>query len=281
MKLLTLNAHSLVESGYSRKLLEFVQVISREQPDVIALQEVNQTASLEAVPQTLLTGYVPADPTAVIRGDHHVYQAARLLSDRGIDYSWTWLPVKRGYEIYDEGVAVMSLSPITATSTPFVSGIRDYENWKTRRLLGVQTQGNPHVWFYSVHFGWWDDEEEPFVLQWENTAAQMPPCGQIFLMGDFNNPAEIRGEGYDLIEKDGWHDSYLLAEQKDSGWTVCAAIDGWRNQHVPEQGMRIDQIWCRQPVAVRRSRVLFNQVGSPVVSDHFGVMIELEEGTEA
>ena len=47
MKLLTLNTHSLIEPDYEAKREIFVNVIANEQPDVFALQEVNQTVSAE------------------------------------------------------------------------------------------------------------------------------------------------------------------------------------------------------------------------------------------
>ena len=46
MKLLTLNTHSLIEPEYEAKREIFVEFIAKEQPDVFALQEVNQTAPL-------------------------------------------------------------------------------------------------------------------------------------------------------------------------------------------------------------------------------------------
>ena len=45
MKLLTLNTHSLIEPDYEAKRKIFVDFIAREQPEVFALQEVNQTAA--------------------------------------------------------------------------------------------------------------------------------------------------------------------------------------------------------------------------------------------
>ena len=45
MKLLTLNTHSLIEPDYEAKREAFVDFIAEEQPDVFALQEVNQTAA--------------------------------------------------------------------------------------------------------------------------------------------------------------------------------------------------------------------------------------------
>ena len=45
MKLLTLNTHSLIEPDYEAKREFFVNFIAAEQPEVFALQEVNQTAA--------------------------------------------------------------------------------------------------------------------------------------------------------------------------------------------------------------------------------------------
>lgn len=274
MKLLTLNTHSLVEENYEQKLRDFAEAVSKERPDIIALQEVNQTASEDAVPECGLAGYFPADENAVIRRDNHVYRLARILAEMGICYSWTWLPLKLGYDKYDEGIAVMSLSPIVNVSAPLVSGINDYYNWKTRKLLGICTKDAPEEWFYSVHFGWWDDPDEPFPPQWKKTSQHMLRHKKVWLMGDFNSPAEVRNEGYDMIVRDCWHDSYMLAEHKDSGITVGHVIDGWRDKIRSGTGMRIDHIWCSEKTDVKSSEVLFNRMNYPVVSDHYGVMIE-------
>ena len=47
---------------------------------------------------------------------------------------------RQGYGIYDEGLAVLSRSPILGTSQFYITGIRDYENWKTRKILGINTR---------------------------------------------------------------------------------------------------------------------------------------------
>lgn len=274
MKLLTLNTHSLVEENYEQKLRDFAEAVSKERPDIIALQEVNQTASEDAVPECDLNGYFPADKNAVIRRDNHVYRLVRILAEKGIYYSWTWLPLKLGYDKYDEGIALMSMSPIADVKAPLVSGINDYYNWKTRKLLGVCTKDAPDEWFYSVHFGWWNDPDEPFQNQWARTSQHMLCHSKVWLMGDFNSPAEVRDEGYDMIVRDCWHDSYMLAEHKDSGITVGHVIDGWRDKIHSGTGMRIDHIWCSEKADVKSSEVLFNRINYPVVSDHYGVMIE-------
>lgn len=273
MKILTLNTHSLIEENYSQKLLEFVKAIAFEKPEIIALQEVNQTIDEKTVTGEI-SGYIQCTDNVVIRRDNHVFRVSEMLNELGEKYYWTWLPLKKGYGKYQEGISVLSRSPIIETSVVLVSDIDDYDNWKTRKLIGVRTENLPDEWFFSVHFGWWNDGEEPFKKQWIKTAVQMTKYETVWLMGDFNCPAEIRNEGYDLIKKSYWFDSYELARKKDSGITVKSAIDGWRE--VDTESMRIDQIWCNKRIVVTDSRVVFNGENYPVVSDHYGVMINYE-----
>lgn len=276
IRLLTLNTHSLVEENYSRKLSDFVSAAATHKPQIIALQEVNQTACGAVADIEALKGYVPCGENITVREDNHVFNAAKLLREKGMEYSWTWLPMKRGYDKYDEGIALMSMSPIIETRVITVSAIDDYNNWKTRKIFGIRTEAAPDEWFFSVHYGWWDDTEEPFREQWKRTLAALPEAEKVWLMGDFNSPAEVRGEGYDMITYSGWHDSYRLAKEKDSGITVAKVIDGWQEKINLTEGMRIDQIWCSKKADISSSAVIFNGVNYPIVSDHYGVMIDYD-----
>ncbi len=179
---------------------------------------------------------------------------------RDCAYHWSWLPAKIGYDRYDEGMAVFSRAPITAAENLLLSQINDYNYWKTRRALGI-CAGD--VWYYAVHLGWWKDEEEPFADQWNILAAAAGAKPLAFLLGDFNSEADVRGEGYDLILRSGWQDTYRLARQRDDGYTVVQAIDGWRDAPDAAAKKRIDQIWCSQAVPVHSSRVVFGGNRSP------------------
>ncbi|MBE6585819.1 MAG: exodeoxyribonuclease III [Ruminococcaceae bacterium] len=274
MKLLTLNTHSLAEDNYKSKLETFITAVTHETPDVMALQEVNQRQDHGVVIPEEQMGYIPCFPGVVLRDGNHALAIARGLWAQGIYYHWTWLPVKRGYGIYDEGVALFSRAPILDIEHLYISKSHDYNNWKTRRLLGIRVG---ELLFYSVHLGWWDDPDEPFTTQWRKVSEHMQSKGQAFLMGDFNSPAEMRGEGYDLMRKDGWLDTFLLAGKKDSGITVSGRIAGWTHRNLPAEGARVDHILCHFPCRVLSSKVIFNGEREAVVSDHFGVMVELEE----
>ena len=308
MKILTLNTHSLAEPGYEEKIVQFADAAAAWQPDVMGFQEVNQTASAPVLPEERLKGYVRCSGFAgCIREDNHGARLAGLLEKRGLPYFWTWLPAKLGYGKYDEGLAVFSRSPLLETEGFTISCADDYNNWKTRKILGIRREEG---WFYSVHMGWWEDQEEPFSCQWDRVdrrlkgkAAEMAAeaeenaagaadgkakSGNIWVMGDFNSPAQIRDQGYDYVRRLGWKDTYSMAETRDNGITVDQVIDGWRDKLVrrepeerddPEkkeelQGMRIDFIWSLRELPVIRSRVVFNGKEYPKVSDHNGVMIE-------
>lgn len=277
MKLMTLNTHSLAEADYTSKLSAFAGSLIQIRPDIIALQEVNQTQSAPEVSRTQMmdSGYVPCTDT-LIRSDNHALNLASLLARAGLSYRWTWTMAKTGYGKYDEGLALLSRSPILDTQEFYITGTQDYSNWKTRKILGISALTEyGKEYFYSVHMGWWNDAQEPLCGQWERICRGLSPLSkeQVWLLGDFNSPAHIAGEGTDLIRSSGWFDSYDLALKKDSGITVESAIDGWREQgDIP--GMRIDYIWTNRRIKVKSSRTIFNGSSYPVVSDHFGIITE-------
>lgn len=284
MKLLTLNTHSLQEENYLQKLEQFVQTICQEKPDVVALQEVNQSVNAIVAEQKFLKRYVHCSNNEIpIRKDNHAAQVAFRLFENGITCSWTWISAKIGYGIYDEGMALLCLNgEIVQTDSFFISECQDYQYWKTRKVLGVQISGCKD-WFYTVHMGWWKDEQEPFLAQWkrfESALKQKCNTTTVWLMGDFNSPAEIKEQGYDVIKNSGWYDSYTIAQQKDKGTTVEGSIDGWKDDKHNEQkqkSMRMDYIWCNKAVPVKYSKVMFNGIKQPKVSDHYGVCIETND----
>ncbi len=276
MKLFTLNTHSLVEENYNQKLEAFVDIICNLRPDIIALQEVNQTCCEAIIAKEELAHFFPCD-SSILRKDNHAYMVTKKLQERGISYYFTWIGMKLGYNQYDEGIALLSLSPIIEADVRRISLINDYYNWKTRKILGIRTEKHPDEWFYSVHYGWWNDIEDSFQNQWAQTLAHLPSDTRVWLMGDFNNPAEVRKEGYDMISDSGWYDTYLFATKKDDGITVDKIIDGWKDKTDTPNGMRIDQIWCNQKPDIKNSTVFFNGRNGNIVSDHYGILIDCSE----
>jgi len=267
MKLLTINTHSLIEVESDKKLRVLADMIADEIPDVVALQEVNQSRRASEI------NYNPFEcDIECLREDNYAINLLNIINKKGAKYFCVWFPVKVGYERYDEGVAVLSRLPIINIDNFLVSLSDDYNCWKTRRIIGIQTVKG---WFYSVHMGWWLDNEEPFFKQWEKINSHVKNKKNVWLMGDFNSRDDIRGEGYDLIINSGWYDSYKLAEVKDNGFTVEEKIDGWSDNE--RQKMRIDYIFSNFKANIKKSEVVFNGTNKSVISDHYGVMIETKE----
>ena len=264
MKILTLNTHSHLETDYERKLAEFVKAICELKPDVIALQEVNQSIAskdCEACKGIRTIGDIP------LKNDNHLLLTINKLKEYGINYHSVWCGIKNGYPGYEEGAAVMSLSPIECVKVIRLTGDMLCNQWKKRAAVGIKTKSQ---WFYSVHTGWWNDDEEPFKKQW-NILKETEKDGSVWLMGDFNNPSDAENEGYSEILRDGWLDTYMLAANKDIGFTATTKIDGWHGAE--EKKIRIDYIFTNKKTAIESSFVIFDGKNYPKVSDHNGVIV--------
>lgn len=274
MNCLTLNTHSWHEDNQLEKISQLAEYINQQQFDIIALQEVNQTMSESGLELSSLTEsrYYSTYTDVTIRQNNFAYV---LLQQLSADYYWTWVPTHRTRQTYDEGLAILTRTPIVQASYNFVSQLQDYNNYRTRRLLTVQTIiDGQSVWIADGHYGWWHDEEH-FRGQWDRTEELLAPYQDqcILLLGDLNNVAEIRDEGYDYVMSKGWFDTYTAAIVKDEGHTVVKAIAGWENNAT---SLRIDYILTNRPLMVHSSAVALNGVNGAVVSDHLGVAVELD-----
>lgn len=259
MKILTLNTRSLQEENYRKKLDAFVRGILKEMPDLIAMQEVNQTDEAGQIDPEMLEGQYPFPGCLKICRDNRAAQVAWCLRQAGVECSWVWIPVRVGGP--DEGVAILCLGrkircvdriPISRGGEP------------ARAVLGVQVEGLED-WFYTVQMGRWDEGAERFLEQWKTLnccVASKRMCGLVWFMGDLNASDKVRGESYDAVTASGWMDTHLLAENRGDGFTV------------PEG--RRDYIWCSRKKAIRSSRILFRD---QPVWNHFALLVETKEIT--
>lgn len=107
---------------------------------MLALQEVSQSAGVPPADQALLKSlFVCPGQEPTVREDNHALRVARGLQEAGISCSWFWQPIKIGYGEYDEGMALFALNQeITEADSFYISGCREYENWKTRKVFGIR-----------------------------------------------------------------------------------------------------------------------------------------------
>lgn len=258
-KLLTLNTHSLMESQYETKLEIFINWIKRNKPDLIALQEIMQPIQGKVSNMTYINaGEIP------LKEGNHALNLVKCLPE----YNLIWLGFKRSYDKYDEGLAILTLHKIENFSVINLSPFDDYNNWKTRKALGVLVENQ---WFYSVHMGWWDDNDSPLKFELERLINGMPKKCQFWLMGDFNSIANERNKGYDLAIANNLYDTYNLALNKDNGATASTLIDGWDKKE--KQNIRIDYIFTNRKEKIESSFTVFNGDNEKRVSDHNGIVV--------
>lgn len=274
MKLMTLNTHSLLETQGEEKLRCLADFLLRERPEVIALQEVNQRMEAPPAERNRLSGFTPVQEAIPVRRGNYALELAALLREGGAEVSWTYLPVKCSWGRFDEGLALLAMGAgIAQAARCCISRSTDYEDWRTRGALAVRLEERPD-WFCCVHMGWWEDAAEPFLPQWRTLQRFLVPRrreGVVWLMGDFNAPANLRGQSYDCIAASGWHDAWTESGRTEGGETICAGIDGWEEM---QHGARIDQIWCSDPGWVADCRVVLSE---QPVSDHCGVLVTTRE----
>ncbi|ANU21462.1 endonuclease [Planococcus plakortidis] len=260
MKLLTLNCHAWHEENQLEKIRHLAQAIAEKEYDVIALQEVNQS--------------IDDEPEHVVKHDNYARVLLQELEQLGVTgYSMVWDFSHLVYGRYEEGLVILTRHPVIDEHSFFVSQSTDKHSPKTRKIVGamIHYKGQPFT-FYSCHTGWWHDVEEPFQFQADQLLGQMKTDAPAFLMGDFNNDASLEQQGYVYLLENGLHDTYTLAEEKDAGITVQGKITGWSDN---KQDLRIDLILSTEPFKVKSSKVIFNGDHKPLVSDHFGVEVQL------
>jgi maltose 6'-phosphate phosphatase len=261
MKLLTLNCHSWQEEKQFEKIKVIAKSIKEKSYDVIALQEVSQSIEAELVDDK-------------IKEDNFALILLKELEKMSIDdYKMIWDFSNIGFDIYEEGLAILTKHKIVKEESFFVSKKKDPNYWKARKVVGATIRINEQlIDFYSCHLGWWDDEEEPFQDQVDLLFESISCENLTFLLGDFNNDAFVSNEGYDYLMDKGIYDTFDLAKQKDKGVTVKGKIDGWDEN---KQNMRLDLILVNKLIDIKSFQVIFNNNNKPVVSDHYGVEVEL------
>lgn len=276
MKLLTLNVHSWLEIHQIPKIYELAQFVVREGIDLLALQEVNQFmhSPLAVEPVRFLGGN-----ERPIRQDNFALLLNQFIAElSGESYYWGWAEAHRGFGRYDEGVAVLSKAPVARLEMLNLAPSYGYTDVPRRVALALQLgkeQGG--LWLVSTHMSWWEREgahyfEDEFRLldaQMRKLAGSAP----VLLAGDFNSPAEVRGEGYDLVTSLGWVDTFTVAQRVEGEATVHKPISGW---DVLPAAQRIDFVFANTDLRVETHRVIFpDSDPEAAISDHSGLYLEI------
>ncbi|MFC4711019.1 endonuclease/exonuclease/phosphatase family protein [Enterococcus eurekensis] len=270
MKILTLNCHSWLEENKEVKFQQLVDKIIEEDFDVIALQEVNQTQGEEA--GILDEWYCFNNDTWPILRDNFALALSEALLVEDKEYYWTWGFSHLSYGRFEEGLALFSKEPLLATVTQ-VSECSDTADARRRILVSGVTETNGElVTVGSIHHSWWANDA--FKIEWQGMEkALMDNQNPLILAGDFNQIAGTVGHELVLNSPLKLKDSFEIAETTVGEATIEGPIDGW-NDH--EGSLRIDYVFVSEGIQVKNHTVTFDGVHAPLVSDHYGIMVELE-----
>ncbi|NFH89999.1 endonuclease [Clostridium botulinum] len=260
MKLLTLNCHSWQEENQIDKIKYLAKTIAENDYDAIALQEVSQSINSNVIKSNL-------------KYDNFAVLLKSELDKYNTNYNFFWDFSHIGYEKYEEGLAIFTKHNIVDEKSFFISKANDIEYWKTRRIVKLTFEyNNENIDIYSCHLGWWEDQEEPFKCQVKKLLEENTSNNTTFFMGDFNNNAFIRNEGYDYLLNKGLIDTFTISKEADNGITVRGKIDGWDEN---KEKLRLDLILSNKKLDVLTSKVIFNGINKDVISDHYGVEVSL------
>ena len=304
MKLLTLNVHAWLEVAQIPKIYALAHEIVQRDVDVVCLQEVNQfieSPIVDDVAGVAGGGLFVGDPQRPVRVDNYARILVEALAHYGAkQFYWTWDSVHLGFGHFDEGIAVLSRVPIAEVRRiDHCSAFADeYDNVRRRASIAVRLDGGEPVWVVSSHFSWWADpaanpDEDPgfpigmlpegsdgllFPHEWRQVSAACSRLREeselpVVIAGDFNNAADVVGQGYELVMADGcWSDSFLTAESVSGEATVHKRIHGWLDN---TKALRIDYVFTSAGIAACKHEVVFADDSSSAVSDHSGIIVTL------
>lgn len=263
MRLLTLNCHSWQEENQIEKIKYLASTIKEKQYDVIALQEVSQSIVSKNINEK-----IKEDNFAKI-----LIEELNKLNEYKYSFIWDYSHI--GYDIYEEGLAIITKHEIKDFNSFYISKSDNKKNYRSRNIVSITLNINEEeIDFYSCHTGWWNDDIEPFKYQADKLLDNINNERLSFIMGDFNNNALVKDEGYDYLINKGLIDTYSIASKRDDGITVKGEIAGWEAQ---SENKRLDLILTNKEVKVLNSKVIFNGINKDIISDHYGVEVLIKE----
>ena len=165
---------------------------------------------------------------------------------------------------------ILSKNPIKVKDI-LVSAVDDEHDYHTRRVLAAETEvDSKPATVVSLHMSWFGKGFESEWAKLEEALSDFP--SPLILMGDFNNPTDTAG--YDMILNSplDLQDSHKVAKSIQGDHTIIEDIDGWEGN---KQSLKVDHVFTSKDIEIQSSTVVFDGGESPIVSDHFGLAVDL------
>jgi len=274
--ILTINLHTYQEPLQNEKFNLITDLIGMMDIDFIAFQECAQHKDA-------------AITEGIIREDNMALEITnRLKAKYNADYNFVWGWAHYGWDVWEEGVAVMSKHPLLFNEDRYISTATGTNTITSRKVMFGAFQipeGEFHL--YSAHTHWRtsvDDEEQN--RQIENIKSMVGENeswhfgAMSFVCGDFNgNPTSDYpwSEGYNNMVKDDVFQDTFFKIYPDANNKPAQAIYNTIGGDLPG---RIDYIFMKKNTRLQvvDSQIIFTGDIIGKVSDHFGVMTKVKIG---
>ncbi|HOM74290.1 MAG TPA: endonuclease/exonuclease/phosphatase family protein [Fervidobacterium sp.] len=277
IKVLTLNLHTYQELDISKfetsqAFLDAYRIIQKHiakfivqnDVDFVTFQEAGQLQGENGCEKKFGIGIKPSNYLRLLNN---------ILSEYGGKYEYVWDFSHYGFNIWEEGLGILSKHRIVDFESRYVSKETDPKVFRSRKIIRTGVEVDNKIFdVYSVHFNW---PELGFREELENVLKWIEKRGNenFIVAGDFN--VSSNSQEYGLI--------------KDARVFDKPLIDAWINTNPSkpseptfsgdssEPPSRIDYILLPHSFKPLRSEVVFKErIGELRVSDHFGLLCEFE-----
>ncbi|MCX6304484.1 MAG: endonuclease/exonuclease/phosphatase family protein [Bacteroidetes bacterium] len=271
--ILTLNLHTYQETEQNKKINMITDVIGRMDVDFISFQECAQYKNA-----VISSGIIRANNMALVISD-------KISEKYHANYHFVWNWSHYGWDIWEEGVAVMTKYPVIQSQDRYISSDTNKGSITSRKVIFASCQSPGGLFnIFSAHTHWRttvsDEEQNRQVSRIKSMVAEkdsLVPGAVSIVGGDFNgNPTSDYpwSEGYNTMVRSGdFSDSFLEiypgANQKPAQSTyntIGGSLPG-----------RIDYIFVKKNPRLRvvDSQIIFTGDVVGNVSDHFGVLTKV------
>lgn len=161
----------------------------------------------------------------------------------------------------------------------------DYTYFQVQRRAAqaalIETPSGP-FWCATTHMSWWDFDGEPLFAQefvrLSHALAECALTAPVLLGGDFNSAAHLPNEGYAFVTSSGLIDTRTIAKHTEGENTVHREIAGWEGS---SDAKRIDFVFADRLVDVVSHAVVFRDNSPEAISDHSGLLLEIDPSSWA
>lgn len=254
MKVITLNLHLLQETNQQMKLEKIAQYINDNDIDICFFQEVAQHFESPLVLDNIRQGNNAYIIYSLLKDKYHIYYEFK----------------KRGWAVFEEGLAIVSKHPFIDKKWFFISKTKELMDWTTRIILKTTIKiENELLDCYCIHMGW-NQMQEKFYDQVNELFKEVNKSkNRVILAGDFN--ANHACEEIQVFYKKGFMPTVDFTRLKTINHpTFYKELDAdslAKNRH-------IDYIFVNFPVKLSEYRIDF-KLKRNYVSDHFLVYSEI------